>query len=585
MDFSLKKTEELRVQTLVDLLSFRSEIQPDTIAYTFLTDGEDKALSYSYQQLDVRSRAIASTLQSLHLAGERVLLLYAPGLAFLEAFFGCLYAGAIAVPAFPPRKNRSSERINSIIVDAEAKAILTEESIYQNSIRVFNEDDRFRNMEWVISSAIPDEASKTWTRPDITENTIAFLQYTSGSTGSPKGVIVTHGNILHNEKLIKESFSHSSETVFVGWLPLYHDMGLIGNVLQPLYLGIHCVLMAPVAFLQKPVRWLKAISKYKGTTGGAPNFAYELCINKITDEQMEGVDLSSWDLAYNGSEPIRADTLERFAQKFGKYGFRKEAFYPCYGMAEVTLFATGGDKYASPVYEVVDSEALKENKIVNRKAGEQNTSVFVSCGRAWLDLNVKVVNPETCVECMPDEVGEIWIAGKSVSQGYWNKAELTEKTFHTYTVHPIQGPYLRTGDLGFYRNGHLFITGRIKDLIIIRGKNLYPHDIELTAERSHVALRPGCGAVFSVLADDEEQLVVVHEVDHQYQNQVNLEELEGTVRQAIVRDYDVNPLDIVFIRHLSLPKTSSGKIQRFLSKKQYLEDSLERIAAKSLEVG
>ncbi len=561
--------------TLVELLSYRATQTPDTVAYTFLKDGETQEDVYTYYRLHIRAQAIARHLQELGLAGERILLLYHPGMAFLEGFFGCLYAGAIAVPAYPPRKNRSAERIHAIMDDADAKAILTEETIsFYLKKKLENEQ---ADIHWVISSAIPDTKASEWQMPSITSDTIAFLQYTSGSTGTPKGVMVTHTNILDNEALVKASFGHSDQTIFVGWLPLYHDMGLIGNVLQPLYLGIHCILMSPVYFLQKPVRWFKAISRYKGTTGGAPNFAYELCLQKITDEQMDGIDLSSWDLAYNGSEPVRAETLERFAERFAPYGFRKEAFYPCYGMAEVTLFATGHAKSDLPRYAYVDKDALQHHTIVWKEPTDTRATPLVSCGHPWLSMCVQVVNPDTRKRCAEAQIGEIWITGKSVAKGYWNKPDLTKNVFEAYLSDTHEGPFLRTGDLGFIQDGHLFITGRIKELIIIRGRNFYPQDLERTVEQTHIALRPGCGAAFSIETQTGEELVIVHEIDHQYYTHITATALEVSIRSSLVKEYDVNPLAIVLIQHLSLPKTSSGKTQRFLARQYYLQQTLEKI--------
>lgn len=575
--------KDFSIRSLVDLLNTRAQLSPSKIAYTFLTDGDNQEDIYTFEKLDQRARAIGQELLNQGLSGERILLLYNPGMGFLEGFFGCLYAGAVAVPAYPPRKNRSSERINSIIDDADAKGVLTEESIAVNLKKRFQDDQKFIDLKWIVSTDVPDELAQQWKKPLISENTLAFLQYTSGSTGVPKGVMVTHENILDNEKLIKASFSHSDATVFVGWLPLYHDMGLIGNVLQPLFLGIHCVLMSPVAFLQKPLRWLKAISKYKGTTAGAPNFAYELCTNKITDEQLEGIDLSSWDLTYNGSEPIRVDTLENFYEKFKKAGFKKESFYPCYGMAEVTLLATGGDKSSAPIYKYVDKEEIKINKIIDRNKEDDQALGLVSCGHSWLDLKVIIVDPKTKLQLQEDAVGEIWISGKSVAKGYWGKPELTEEIFHAFLSDTNEGPFLRTGDLGFTSENNLFITGRIKDLIIIRGKNLYPHDIEYATECAHSAIRPGSSAAFSITNENEERLIIVSEIDHQHQHHVDLSEVEGDVRKAIVSDYDVNPHDIVFIRQLTLPKTSSGKIQRLGTKKLYLNQALEQVSTPSLK--
>ncbi|MFL6234775.1 MAG: amino acid adenylation domain-containing protein, partial [Thermoanaerobaculia bacterium] len=380
---------------------------------------------------------------------------------------------------------------------------------------------------------------------------IAFLQYTSGSTATPKGVMVTHANLLHNERMIGAAFDMDEESVVVGWLPLYHDMGLIGNVLQPLHAGGRCVLMSPVAFLQRPMRWLEAVSRYRGTVSGGPNFAYELCLRKAAPEALAGLDLSSWKVAFNGAEPVRASTLERFAAAFAPCGFRREAFYPCYGLAEATLFVTGGH-------------------------GARVERERVSCGRVWMGQRVAIADPENGEE-RPE--GEIWISGPSVARGYWENEEATARDFHAF-LPSGEGPFLRTGDLGFLSGGELYVSGRLKDLIILRGRNHYPQDVELTAERSHPGLLPGGGAAFSVETAGEERLVVVHEVARHRKDGV--EEIAEAVRRAVAAEHEVQVHEVVLIRQAGLPKTSSGKVQRRLCRQQYLQDELPVVGRSAL---
>ncbi|MCB1032516.1 MAG: amino acid adenylation domain-containing protein, partial [Acidobacteria bacterium] len=398
---------------------------------------------------------------------------------------------------------------------------------------------------------------------------LAFLQYTSGSTATPKGVAVSHGSLLHNQEMIRRAFGHSERSSVVGWLPLFHDMGLIGNVLQPLYAGIPCVLMPPMAFLQRPIRWLRAISHYRATSSGGPNFAYEHCLRKLTPESLEGLDLSCWEAAFNGAEPVRAQTLERFAEALRPHGFRRQAFFPCYGLAEATLLVTGGGRDRLPVLARVRSSSLEARQVEEEAGGLE----LVSSGPAWGDQEVAIVDPDTRLPCPPDRVGEIWVKGPSVALGYWNQPERTRQTFGARLADSGDGPFLRTGDLGFLRAGELFVTGRIKDLIILRGRNLYPQDIELAAQRSHEALRPGCGAAFSVEGSSGEQLVVVHEIDHRACSQTEV--IAQAIRLAVAESFDVEVQAVVLLGAGRLPKTTSGKIQRSLCRKLFLADELE----------
>jgi acyl-CoA synthetase (AMP-forming)/AMP-acid ligase II len=410
----------------------------------------------------------------------------------------------------------------------------------------------------------------------MTSNTLAFLQYTSGSTAQPRGVMLNHGHLLHNEQMIQQAFQQTERSIIVGWLPLYHDMGLIGNVLQPLYAGARCILMSPAHFLQSPVRWLQAISRYKATTSGGPNFAYDLCTRKITSEQRAQLDLSSWTVAFNGSEPVHPDTLDRFIAAFGPCGFRPEAFFPCYGLAEATLFVSGSLKSAPPVIHNIDGTALEHNRIVPVSAQKKDAVRVVACGRSWLDQQILIVDPESSKSCEPDAVGEIWLSGPSIAQGYWNRAEDSECTFGAYLADSGKGPYLRTGDLGFISDGQLFITGRLKDLIIIRGRNHYPQDIEQTVQQSHTRLRPGCGAAFSIDVCGEERLVVVQEVDRHCQHQ-EVEEIIATINQAVTAEHELTVYAVALIRPGTLPKTSSGKLQRHACRANFLNSNLDLV--------
>ncbi|WP_414582659.1 amino acid adenylation domain-containing protein [Scytonema sp. PCC 10023] len=567
--------------TVVELLRLRSFTHPNRDAFTFLLDGETKQATLTYQQLDQLSRRIAVQLQARGLTGERALLLYPPGLDYLAAFFGCLYAGVIAVPAYPPRNQRNTPRIQAIEKDAQAAIALTTTAILSTVQSLLTQKTDLTSLQWLTTDNLAQGTEDTWQQPSIDKDTLAFLQYTSGSTGTPKGVMLSHGNLLHNAAVTYQYMGHSSSSQFVSWLPAYHDMGLIGGILQPLYGGFPCTLMPPASFLQSPYRWLKAISDYKGTTSGGPNFAYELCVQKITPEQRSTLDLSSWSVAFNGAEPIRHETLERFALSFAECGFCPEAFYPCYGMAEATLMVSGSVKANVPITKIVQKTALEQNRVIDIQPDDSDCQSLVSCGRTLSDQQIIIVNPETLTACPPDEVGEIWVSGPSVGQGYWNRLEETQQTFHACVTDGGSEKFLRTGDLGFLDNGELFITGRAKDLIIIRGRNLYPQDIELTVERSYPCLRSGSGAAFTVELDNEEKLVVVQELE--FRAKPNIEEVIAAIRQAVAEEHEVQVYAVVLIKGGSIPKTSSGKIQRRATRAEFLADNLDVVGSNILK--
>ena len=385
--------------------------------------------------------------------------------------------------------------------------------------------------------------------------------------------MVSHGNLWHNLDAIYNCFAHRKDSRGVIWLPPYHDMGLIGGVLQPLYGGFEVTLMSSVDFLQKPWRWLQAISRYRATTSGGPNFAYELCARKITESQLAQLDLSSWEVAFTGAEPVRAATIEEFSNTFAPCGFRREAFYPCYGMAEATLIVSGGASIKPPVIRAVAANALEQNRVVCSES--ENQRILVGCGQSLPDQQVIIVDPDSCTQCPPERVGEIWIAGSSVAQGYWQRPQETEQTFGAYLADSGNGPFLRTGDLGFINDGELYVTGRIKDAIIIRGQNHYPTDIERTVENSHPALRPGCGAAFGIELKGRERLVVVQEVERSYLRRLAATEVIGQLRQAVAAQHGLQVYAIVLVKTGSIPKTSSGKIRRYACRSGFKEGSLK----------
>ncbi|HEX8818696.1 MAG TPA: fatty acyl-AMP ligase, partial [Archangium sp.] len=550
--------------TFVDILRRRAHEQPSRRVFTLLEDGETESLHLDFAGLELRARAIAATLQRHAAPGERALLLYPFGLDYIAAFFGALYAGVVAVPVYPPdpsRLNRTLPRLRAIAQDSRATLVLTTGPIRELVDGFAHQAPELAALRWVATDALVPDIEREWRPPEMTPDSLAFLQYTSGSTAVPKGVRLTHGNLLHNSAIIQRAFGGTEESVGVSWLPLYHDMGLIGCVLQPVYTGFPIVLLPPETFLQKPLRWLQAISRYRGTHSGGPNFAFDLCVRKVTAEQRESLDLSSWRYAFNAAEPVRADTLERFTRHFAPSGFRPDAPRPLYGLAEATLMVTGGLPGSRRTVRTVDGAALGSWRVAELPEGAPGSRRLVGLGGPWLEQQVVIVDPVTHTRCAPDRVGEIWLSGPSVAQGYWNRPEETEHTFRALRADTGDGPYLRTGDLGFLHEGELFFAGRIKDLIIIRGRNHYPQDLERTVEESHPALRPGCGAAFSIDSGQEERLVVVQEVQRGREGD-NLEDITHAARQSVAATHGIHLDTLVLVRPGTMSKTSSGKIQR-----------------------
>lgn len=564
--------------TFVDVLCWRAQQQPAQTAYRFLPEGVVGAERLmTYGALDRQARAIASLLIELQGQGQRVVLLYPAGLDYIAAFFGCLYAGAIAVPAYPPRPNRSLQRIQSIIRDSGATIALTQEAVLTKLEQRFSECPELKSLYWLSTDALDEALAARWQRPALEANSLALLQYTSGSTAAPKGVMISHDNLLHNSSLINQFFQDSAASSGVSWLPPYHDMGLVGGILQPLYIGAEMTLMPPVAFLQKPIRWLEAICHYGATTSGGPNFAYDLCVRKTTPEQRQRLDLSSWELAFSGAEPILFETLERFAAAFAGAGFQRTAFYPCYGMAETTLMITGADKGQPLETHPAAARALQLNQVLPPEA-DDDRRILVSCGRPHAAQQVTIVEPQTHQICAENTIGEIWVShSRSTAQGYWSRPEETQRSFAAELAGGSASPFLRTGDLGFLRQGQLYVTGRLKDLIIIRGRNHYPQDIEATVEQAHPALRAGAGAAFSVDMGEAEQLVVVQELERSYLRRLEPEALCAAIRQRVAEQHELQVAAIVLLKTNTLPKTSSGKIQRYLCRSGFLDRQLEAV--------
>ncbi|MER7732196.1 fatty acyl-AMP ligase [Streptomyces erythrochromogenes] len=569
--------EPIRHETVVDAVRAHAARIPDHPLFTFLPDGEEAEPPLTFAALDDRARAVAARLHAAQVEpGSRALLLFQPGQDFVVAFFGCLYAGVVAVPAYlphPAQRARGLLRLAGIAEDAQPSAVLTTAGIRAAVETAARTIPEVQETAWLAVDTIADGSGAGWSAPPPEPKSVAFLQYTSGSTGRPKGVMVTHGNLTHNTDLIRTSLGMDGSTVVVGWLPPYHDMGLISMIIVPAMLGIHSVSMPTVAFLQSPVRWLRALSTYRGTLSAAPNFAFDLCSRKVTDEERATLDLSSWRVATNGAEPVRADSMKRFSKKFAATGFRPETIVPVYGLAESTLLVSGSPLGRPWVSRAFDGDELERGTAVGVPDDSPAARVLVSCGTSRT-LDVAVVDPRTRTRCRPGQVGEIWVAGESVAVGYWQRPGLTREAFEAAQADGgDRGPYLRTGDLGFRTEDGLFVCGRIKDLVIVGGRNHYPHDIERTAESAHPAIRPGCVAAFGVDADGAEQVVVAAELRRGAGDGTEpraRQDVVNAVLRAVAQEHRLTVREVVLLPAGTLPKTSSGKLQRREARKEYL---------------
>jgi acyl-CoA synthetase (AMP-forming)/AMP-acid ligase II len=554
--------------TLVELLQARAQRQPEKRALTFLRDGSEELGHLTYRAIDLHSRAIAAKLQELSRPGTRALLIYPQGLEYVTAFLGCLYAGIIAIPVFPPRPNQSLNRILSIVEDSSPAFFLCNSEVKHNIDKKYSSDPRFKKIpalatdNWLASTETTAGLAEKWQETGYAREgqSIAYLQYTSGSTATPKGVMVSHANLMRNLLDMDLGWEHSAGSVLVTWLPFFHDMGLIYGVLEPLFKGFPGYFMSPLTFLQRPIRWLQAISNVRATHSVAPNFAYDFCAQRIKPEDKKSLDLSCWRVAVNGAEPVRKDTLDRFARAFAECGFRQESFCPGYGLAEGTLKVTAVKNGHKPVFLFVDKAALEQGKVKPVTPDSSNSRPLVGCGSSMIDSKIVIVDPATGAARGPDQVGEIWLSGSTVTRGYWNRPEETAATFLNRLADG-NGPFLRTGDMGFLMEGELYVTGRMKDMILIRGQNHYPQDIEISAENSHPALkRAGHCAAFSIEANGEERLVVVQEVERS--DGLDLEDIMGAVRQAVAEEHDLQAYKVVLVRPGGVPRTSSGKVRR-----------------------
>lgn len=562
---------------LIGVLRSHAEQRPDQQAFCFLQDGQDE-LVLTYDELDRKARAIAACLQGMGLRGERVLLAYPHGLDFIAGFFGCLYAGCTAVPTCLPHR-RTIDRFLAVASDAAASLVLStavEVAPYQaRTGREISPRAHGSLIPWLASDEIPRSLAEQWSMPTIAPETMAMLQYTSGSTSQRKGVMLSHANLMRGAQAIHRAFDMDRDTG-VFWLPAYHDMGLVGGILEPVFAGARSVLMAPTAFIQHPIAWLAAISKYRGTISGAPSFAYDLCVRRISDAQRATLDLSCWSLAFVGAEPTQPETLERFAAAFAPCGFHAKALYPCYGLAEATLMVSGATRGGGPTIRAFGARALNAHRVESGPRVEGVTRRLVSCGAPVGDLRTRIVDAETCTRAAPSRVGEIWVAGASVGQGYWRKPEHTRDSFGAHLADTGEGPFLRTGDLGFEFEGNLYVTGRLDDLLIVRGLNHHPQDLEATAGASHPLLEAGLGAAFAVEESGNQSLVLVQETARR--RDTDLTPVLEACRAAVLDAHGLALHTIALVRCGTIPRTSSGKVQRRGCRAEFMAGGFKTLA-------
>jgi acyl-CoA synthetase (AMP-forming)/AMP-acid ligase II len=563
------------LSSMVALLRYRAREQADDRAYIFLDERGGEAAVLTFAELERRAERLARRIAGSASPGQRALLMFPPGLDFIVAFFACLAARVIAVPLMVPRRNTARDAADSIVADCAPRLALTTASLLRGPRSDLTERFSGSGLEWI---ATDDDDKPTGAAPPATEPArpdIAFLQYTSGSTSAPKGVMVSHANLLENLEMIRLVCGNTRRSTYVSWVPLHHDMGLVLNVLQALYVGALCVLMSPVAFLQRPLTWLRAIHAYRAEVAGGPNFAFDLCASRYRAEDMGDIDLSSWKLAFMGAETVRADTIARFVATFAPHGFDARAVWPGYGMAEATVLVSGGARGRGAPIRAVSSAGLQRHRAEPPASPEDARSV-VGCGRALQGERIAIVDPDACTALGPLRVGEIWVGGPNVAGGYWENPEASQAAFAARTPSGDGGAWLRTGDLGFLDEaGELYITGRIKELIIIRGVNLYPQDIEFTVQACHPALRRNAGAAFSASGPTGERLILVQEIERTQRHRLDIADIAGAIREAVVSEHEVNPAEIVLIAPGTLPKTTSGKIQRALAARLWRDGALK----------
>lgn len=550
--------------TLADILLFWADVRPDDQAYGFVSEGESITSSISYGALSARVLSLSAEIQKVAQIGDRALLMYPPGLDFVEAFFACLHASVIAVPIYPPRNNRHSARLSAVASDCQASLVLTDK-ITAKKVREFGD----ASARYCASILETDDLNGNPSTLSVRRKSdgVAFLQYTSGSTGTPKGVMVSNSNLLNNIGDLCAGSGTTDQDRFLSWLPLFHDMGLIAGGLQPMYWGVPSVLMAPAQFLQDPMSWLRAISRHRATKSGAPNFAYALCTKAAKNgARIDDLDLSSWKIAWNGAEPIRPEILNEFSDTFMLCGFSSSSHFPCYGLAEATLYVSSGIAFEGVRTVNVDADSLQRG-VINVPHDNRRAHSLASCGPAQ-GADIVIVDPNAMTLCEEGRVGEVWIRGPGIASGYWNRPDATSQTFGLSIDRDLMSGFMRTGDLGFIYKNELVVAGRLKDTIIVRGRNLFPHDLEDAICGSFAFVRPNTCAVVQYPPNGD-SLGIVVELDRatakalsQTTDRRASDELACAVAATVAAEAGVRVSAVGFARPGAFPRTSSGKVQR-----------------------
>ena len=564
--------------TLVGLLRHRAETAPTSRAFTFLVDGDDQEDVITYAQLDHQARAVAATISEEVGEFDRVLVIYPQGLSYLSALFGCMYAKTLAVPLQPPdprRLDRTLPKLESIVRDGGVRLVLTTREMLEGAQKMLPAGSPLAEVPWIATDDIELSAAEAWKEPELNADDMAYLQYTSGSTSTPKGVIVTHRNLIHNLTDFDVDYGHDADSVMVTWLPTFHDLGLVYGVFMPVFKGFPCVILDPMSFLARPIRWLRAISKYRGTHSPAPNFAYDICVSKTSVEDRQGLDLSCWKVALNGAEAIRYESEARFVEAFEPFGVTWKTISHAYGMSETTAKISSEPHWWEPEFVWADATALEENRVVDVPKSTENARILASCGTTDTDTTVVIARIPDFAKQPDNHVGEIWVGGTTITQGYWERADATEECYGVELSDTGEGPFFRTGDLGFRRDGRVFVTGRLKDMIIIRGENHYPQDIEWDVQFCHPALRPNSIAAFSITHEGREKVVVVSEA---YPDKLaNEESVFAAVRESVAEHgIQVNAIQLIAPR--TIFKTSSGKIMRGRAKLAWSNNEFQVLA-------